>query len=417
MEPKIRLKGFSGDWKCSNVGSECDVLTGFPFDGADICLSGDYMLMRGINITEGVLRHSDDIDRYYTGDLSSLMKYRLRLNDLVISMDGSKVGKNSALVTSKEVDSLLVQRVARLRSDEINTVKLLFVKISSGDFFDYVQKMKTASAIPHISPSDIKNFPISLPVSNEERSSLSNYFTNLDTLIQSTAKQLDKLRNIKAASLQSLFPQPGEKKPRVRFKGFEGDWKDVKVGDMGYSYAGLTGKTKDDFGCGDAKYITFMNVLTNAKVDTSILDSVCVARGERQNEVKKGDLLFNTSSETPQEVGFCCAMLDDIRNVYLNSFCFGFRLTDSDIDPLFISYLMRSNVGRRIMSILAQGATRYNLSKKNFMNTYLSIPSELKEQQKISEYLQSLDTQIRLQEQRLEKLRNIKSACLDNMFV
>ena len=86
-------------------------------------------------------------------------------------------------------------------------------------------------------------------------------------------------------------------------------------------------------------------------------------------------------------------------------------------DSTFIAYLMRSPIGRRIMSILAQGATRYNLSKNSFCKAELLLPKTKAEQQQIVNYFTSLDSQIALQMQRLKKLKQIKSACLDDMFV
>ena len=109
-EPKIRFKEFEGlsCWENKRIEEICEILTGFPFEGQTIVNIGRNLLMRGINITEGVIRHSEEIDRYFDGDTSSLTKYRLKINDLVIGMDGSKVGKNSALVTKKEENALLV---------------------------------------------------------------------------------------------------------------------------------------------------------------------------------------------------------------------------------------------------------------------------------------------------------------------
>ena len=78
---------------------------------------------------------------------------------------------------------------------------------------------------------------------------------------------------------------------------------------------------------------------------------------------------------------------------------------------------MRGPVGRRIMSILAQGATRFNLSKNNFLKASIPCPQNYTEQQKIASYFTNLDKQITIQTKRLEKLKLIKSACLDAMFV
>lgn len=204
--------------------------------------------------------------------------------------------------------------------------------------------------------------------------------------------------------------------PKIRLNGFTGKWKEVLINKIGASYSGLSNKTKDDFGQGDAKFITFLNVLTNAKVNTSILEPVNVRKGEKQNEVKKGDLLFNTSSETPEEVGMCAVMGEEIKNVYLNSFCFGFRITDKNISPMCIAHLMRSQVGRIIMSILAQGATRYNLSKSNFCKTVIRLPKDLKEQEFIASYFEHLDSLILSTTKKIESLKQVKAASLQSMF-
>lgn len=272
-------------------------------------------------------------------------------------------------------------------------------------------------AIGNLNKTALSESRFYIPTDKVERDSLASYFQHLDSLIQSTTKKIESLNQVKAACLQSMFPQECETTPRVRFKGFDGEWKKVLVGKMGTTYSGLSGKTKDDFGIGNARFVTFLNVLTNAKIDTSILETVNVCEGEHQNEVKRGDLLFNTSSETPEEVGMCAVMDEELENVYLNSFCFGVRVTDENIDPTCVAYLMRSHIGRRIMSILAQGATRYNLSKNSFCKAELLLPKTKEEQTAIASYFTNLDFQITLQKQRLEKLKQIKSACLDNMFV
>jgi type I restriction enzyme S subunit len=214
-----------------------------------------------------------------------------------------------------------------------------------------------------------------------------------------------------------MFPAEGETTPRVRFKGFEGVWQMRKIGELGTTYSGLSGKSKVDFGLGSAQYITFLNVLTNAHIDTTIFESVNIKPGEKQNKVVKGDILFNTSSETPEEVGYCSVLMNDIDNLYLNSFCFGFRPYAGTINPEFMVYLMRGQIGRSIMKILAQGATRYNLSKNRLCEVAIPIPANDDEQQQIAAFFSNMDKQIRIQEQRLEKLKRIKTACLENMFV
>ena len=213
-----------------------------------------------------------------------------------------------------------------------------------------------------------------------------------------------------------LFPQKGESKPRLRFRGFEGEWSRKMIGTIGMTYSGLSGKGKNDFGHGDAKYITFLNVLNNVQIDCSRFEKVEIREGEKQNKVHKGDLLFNTSSETPEEVAMCAVMGEEIDNLYLNSFCFGFRLVVPDVDPLFLAYQMRSPYGRSLMSFIAQGATRYNLPKKEFVKTEIIIPKDIEEQRQIASFLCHLDEQIAVKQRQLERLKQMKLACFGSLF-
>ena len=173
--------------------------------------------------------------------------------------------------------------------------------------------------------------------------------------------------------LQKMFPKNGESVPEIRFAGFTDDWEQRKLGEVGTTYTGLSGKSKEDFGHGEGKFITYMNVFSNVISDSDMVEPIEI--DNKQNEVKKGDVFFTTSSETPEEVGMSSVWLGKSENVYLNSFCFGFRLKDSEISGLFMSYYFRSEIGRREMATLAQGATRYNLSKENFYKIIVTCHS------------------------------------------
>lgn len=192
-------------------------------------------------------------------------------------------------------------------------------------------------------------------------------------------------------------------------------WKSYRIGDIGNFYSGLSGKSKNDFGTGSAKYITFLNVLINPVINTKILESVRVLENETQNLVAKGDLFFNTSSETPEEVGMCSTLTEDLDNTYLNSFCFGLRITDAEIYPLYLSYYFNSQEGRKIMRVLAQGATRYNLSKSYFSNTEIVVPQK-SEQIAIATALSDMDNLIANLEKLIVKKKAIKQGAMQELL-
>lgn len=203
-----------------------------------------------------------------------------------------------------------------------------------------------------------------------------------------------------------------EKKPNIRFKGFEEEWEDKTLGSMGETFSGLSGKSKKDFGHGDAQYITYMNVFSNPIASPDGVDKVEIDTS--QNAVHKGDILFTTSSETPKEVGMSSVWLEEKPHTYLNSFCFGYRPI-VPLDSHFSAYLMRSPKMRDAFYFLAQGISRFNISKQKAMDIETSIPQET-EQRKIGEFFKQLDELIGAKEQELEKLRQIKLALLDKMF-
>lgn len=210
--PRLRFPEFrdAPEWSKTPLGDLVDLLSGYPFNGTDIVEdSAGVPLMRGINVTEGSVRHSREIDRYYLGPLDGLEKYRLELNDLVIGMDGSKVGKNSALISEADADSLLIQRVARLRATSVSAIKFIFQQIHSPRFHAYVDRINTSSGIPHISAKQIKEFPIH-STGKEEQQRVAEFLSFVDTQIVAETDKFIAFKAHKKGLMQQLFPSMEE---------------------------------------------------------------------------------------------------------------------------------------------------------------------------------------------------------------
>lgn len=250
------------------------------------------------------------------------------------------------------------------------------------------------------------------PSNRAEQSAIGEYFRRVDELITEAEREVSRLEKMKQASLQKMFPRPGESVPEVRFADFTQQWKAKKLGELGSTYSGLSGKTREDFGHGNARFITYMNVFTNPIASSSMIEAV--EQDQSQTPVKYGDILFTTSSETPDEVGMSSVWKYNIPDMYLNSFCFGYRLSQK-VELDYIAYYLRSTVFRSNMKILAQGISRYNISKSQVMELPVQLPS-LEEQAAIGEYFRNLDSLIDARRRRVAKLRDIKKACLDKMF-
>ncbi|MEW4622395.1 restriction endonuclease subunit S, partial [Lactobacillus jensenii] len=183
---------------------------------------------------------------------------------------------------------------------------------------------------------------------------------------------------------------------------------------IGESFSGLSGKKSSDFGHGEAKYITYLNILNNPIIDTKLTDKIEI--DNKQHLVKKGDIFFTISSETPQEVGLSSVLDTNLNECYLNSFSFGYRLKEiSMFDNLFNSYNFRSPNFRRKMYILAQGISRYNISKKAVLNETICFP-KISEQKQIGKLIKLMNSLLSLQQRKLELEKQIFYALKTHIF-
>lgn len=179
----LDLEGKEGV-EMKKLGEICDTLSGFPFDSSQFSETG-IRLMRGMNVKRGYFDFSKENNKYWLCS-EGLEKYLLESNDIIISMDGSLVGRSFCYLTKEHLPLLLVQRVARIRTKENS--KYIYFYISQ-KFPDYVDKKKTAGAIPHISMKDINSFVIPLP----SKTTQSRIVSILDTFEQSIANLEEQL--------------------------------------------------------------------------------------------------------------------------------------------------------------------------------------------------------------------------------
>jgi len=265
-------------------------------------------------------------------------------------------------------------------------------------------------AVVHISARNLAMVKLPLPSKPDEQNAIAEALSDLDGLIGALEKLIAKKRAIKLATMQQLLTG------KTRLPGFTDAWTNKSLGSCGATYGGITGKSKADFGHGSARYVTFLNVLENAVIQPSLFDSVDISSSESQNRVLRGDLLFNGTSETPGDLALGACVDQDYDDLYLNSFCFGFRFhKDTDHDPLFFAYFFRGPTGRQIMSALAQGATRYNMSKRQFMKLECALP-EGDEQREIAKVLSDMDAEIATLEQRRDKTQQIKQGMMQQLL-
>lgn len=420
-EPKLRFKEENGmqfpDWEKSKFSDVFDNINNSTFSRD--CLNyvdGNvkYIHYGDILTTFDSIVNVEASDVPYVNKDIDFQKYQLLADGDIIVADTAEddtVGKAVEIVSASNVKVISGLHTIACRPKLKFTSGYLGYYMNSNPYHNQLRPYMQGVKVTSISKANIALTNVSIP-SLPEQQKIASLFSEIDTLIQSAEKELEGYRELKQGMLQRMFPKKGEKVPEIRFPEFTGDWGQSKLGDVGNTYTGLSGKTADDFGHGEANFITYMNVYSNNIADPTMVSPIEI--DAKQHEVEVGDVFFTTSSETPDEVGMSCVLKEKQGIVYLNSFCFGFRPTKS-FDLNFLAYMLRSNYVRNQIKILAQGVSRYNISKAKMMDVSIIFP-DYEEQKKIGECFSNLDNLITLHQRELDGYKELKKGLSQQMF-
>ena len=421
VKPEIRFAGFNDAWEQRKLGEVLTSLQNNTLSRAD--LSSEQGIAKNVHYGDILVKFGEVIDVKteslpLIADEAVIAKYKssfLQNGDVIVAdtAEDETVGKCTEIAGLG--DEIVISGLHTIPYRPVRKFAsgYLGYYMNSVSFHNQLLPLMQGIKVTSISKTALQNTDIIYPKSATEQEAIGKYFCQLDNLITLHQRKYDKLTKVKKSMLEKMFPKNGANVPEIRFKGFSDAWEQRKLGEMGQTYTGLSGKTKDDFGHGQARFVTYMNVFSNPISNPEMTEPIEI--DPKQNEVEVGDVFFTTSSETPEEVGMSSILLEKRGKTYLNSFCFGFRPSEK-IDSYYLAYMLRSESARAKITLLAQGISRYNISKNKVMEIAVSLPS-LDEQKMIGQYFSQLDNLITLHQRELEKLKNIKKACLEKMFV
>ena len=236
----------------------------------------------------------------------------------------------------------------------------------------------------------------------EEQKKVAKLLSLLDERISTQNKIIDKLQSLIKGLNNSLYSQYSHEVLTSFAK-------------LGISYSGLSGKSAQDFGSGKP-FITYLNVYSNNIINDKDFQYVSIKDGEKQNVVEYGDVLFTLSSETPEEVGIGSVYLGK-EKVYLNSFCFGIHIINTEVvfSP-YLSYYVSSTPFRKFIYPYAQGSTRFNLCKADFEKASIKLPS-LENQRRIYSVLCHITSKVETEKSLLDFYNAQKQYLLRQMFI
>ena len=383
-EPKIRFKGFKGEWETSRL---------------DCCVEFLDNLRKPID--EGC--RIKGIYPYYGA--SGIVDY---VNDYIFDEELILLSEDGANITDRNYPICFLAKGKYWVNNHAHVLKtkegfVNYFVSNAMERKDYSQ-YNTGMAMPKLNKEVCKNIPLAYPHTKEQQS-IASFFTTIDAQISASTSRLASLKQIKAASLQAMFPQEGETVPKLRFKGFEGEWAKVSFKKL-YEPSIIKNKT-----FGADKIISVANMYY--KPISYISDEEYL---QSYNVMNLGDIAFEGNRSKNYAHGrFVENTIGDgiVSHVFIV-----LKPISKQYDLLFWKYLINNE---SIMGPVLSRCTKHStmmtdLVVSDFLNESILIPS-FEEQKHIGSFLQNIDRQITLQSQRLEKLKQIKAACLDKMFV
>ena len=282
-----------------------------------------------------------------------------------------------------------------------------------------------------ISFNHLKTERLPLPPIDEQRKIgqyLDRKTTLLDSLIEKTVRKIELLKEKRTSLINEVVTKGLNSDVEMKDSGVEwigeipSHWKGYRLRHLGGLYGGLTGKSGNDFKQDDhpmnRPYIPYTNIFRNTYISKEHVDYVVLEEGEKQNRVQQYDLFFLMSSENYDDLGKPCVLVDHVEELYLNSFCKGFRVRRKIVNPLFLNYQLLGNTHRKLVSIEGKGFTRINLRQDRLIDTPMVIPP-LHEQEQIVEYLDEqtsiIDSTITTEEKRIELLKEYRQSMISEV--
>ena len=420
--PKRRFKEFELDseWELLTLS---DISEGFEY-GLNVPAKEFDGINKYLRITD-----IDDTSREFLisnlsspdANCESFGNYLLAEGDVLFARTGASTGKTYYY---KETDGkvFFAGFLIRARVKGNFDHRFVFQNTLTKKYKNYIELTSQRSGQPGVNAQEYSRFSLYIPSLSEQKV-IGDFVEKLDSLISLHQHKLDKLKNLKKSYLAELFPAEGERIPKRRFPGFEGEWEQDLLGNIvdfsiktnSFSRENLTHKSYEvqNIHYGDI-LVKFQSVL-DLKQDNlpSIIDSS--VSDFRQSLLQDGDVIFADAAED-STVGKAI----EIRNIMSNNVVSGLHTIAARprqlFAPYYLGYYLNSDTYHNQILPLMQGTKVSSISKSNLQVTEISFP-KIDEQKQIGNFFKKLDQSISLQQQKLDKLNDLKKAYLNELFV
>lgn len=392
--PEIRFKGFAEEWKCNALGLIAHISMGQSPDGKNYTNNpNDYILVQG----NADIKNGSIVPRVWTTQITK----RADVDDLIFTVRApvGEVGKTAYKV-------VIGRGVAAIKGN--NFVYHLLKKLNDDGYW---KQYSAGSTFDSINSDTLRNIEIVLPSEGEQKT-IGNFFQNIDRLINTSQAKLDKLKTIKKACLDKMFPRNGSNIPEIRFKGFTEEWATKQFGTCVLIQRGGSPRPIDEFITNDENGINWIkigDVSSSSRYITSTKEKIKPEGESKSRRVVRGDLILSNS------MSFGRPYIMQIDGCIHD----GWLLIRNEKEIFDLEYLLQMLSSDYMLGqyqSLASGGVVNNLNSQLVQSTTVQI-ADKREQFHIGSFFKNMDDLIIKTEQKINKLKNIKKACLDKMFV
>ena len=416
-QPKIRLKGFQGEWKESAFSESFDSLKNNSLSRAELSDNG---FVYNIHYGDVLITYNECVEigtkvKTFVKDAEIAKKLHqscaIKNGDIIFAdaAEDNTVGKCTEVIAQEEDAIVSGLHTIPCRPKKEFTSRYLGYYLNSKAYHDQLLPHIQGTKISSISKKALAQTHISYPSDKNEQQSIASYFQHLDSLIQSTEKKIEALKQVKAASLQAMFPQEGESSPRVRIGKRTESWMVCNLNDV------LQERHESSTITPDLPQLSFTiaeGIIRPEDRKSNQRDFLIKDKDNKRYLVTRvGDIIYN-----PANVVYGAIHRNSLIDGVVSPI---YKIFTTNQDSRFIECVVRRPLFISQLAMRTEGTVTKlkTLKPEAFLDMTVRIPTDLEEQRMIGEYFRNLDSQIFLQTQRLEKLKQIKSACLDNMFV
>jgi len=409
--PQIRFSGFTDTWEQRKLGEISESFE-YGLNAAATEYDGKHKYIRITDIDDSTHLFLQDDLTSPDIDFSTADDYLLQEGDVLFARTGASVGK-TYIYRRSDGDLYFAGFLIRAKIKSDYDADFVFQNTLTDSYDSYIRITSQRSGQPGVNAQEYANFALSVP-SLAEQKKIGAYFSHLDSLITLHQRKYDKLTKVKKAMLEKMFPENGSQYPEIRFKGFTDAWEQRKFSEL-TEIRSASRVHKEEWQSSGVPFYRSSDVMAalngteneKAFISEELYEKLSAVSGK----LEKGDILVTGGGSVGKPY-----IVPNNEPLYTKDADLLWVKNNEKLVPYFIYTFFFSPAFSDYLNSVSHVGTIAHYTITQLEETPITLPC-VSEQQKIGDYFRNIDSLITLHQRKLEKLKNIKKACLEKMFV